>query len=105
MISPPLPQTVSEVTELRFCSLPEAPTNLSLEARYLVPAHRSKNTSSSLSRFPNSLTVRWEAPGCQATSSSHKYRLTVESAAGAVLLTPDCTLSNTCVQGTGLSTP
>ena len=28
-------QTVSEVTELRFCSLPEAPTNLSLEARYL----------------------------------------------------------------------
>ena len=32
-------QTVSEVTELRFCSLPESPTNLSLEARYLVPNH------------------------------------------------------------------
>ena len=38
------PQTVSEVTELRFCSLPEAPTNLSLEARYLRGTAPLSNT-------------------------------------------------------------
>ena len=75
-----------------------------------LPPHRCSSvvallSNTPLSRFPNSLTVRWEAPGCQATSSSHKYRLTIESAAGAVLLTPDCALSNTCVQVTGPSTP
>jgi len=56
-------RTVSEEVPLIFCTLPEPPTNLSLEAR-----------------FPNSLTVKWDPPAGMTNFNSHRYRLSIESA-------------------------
>ena len=61
-------RTVSEEEQITFATLPEAPTNLSLE-----------------SRFPNSLTVKWEPPAQLSSISSHRYHLVIESSATGYL--------------------
>ena len=53
-------KTVSEEETLKFCSLPETPTNLVLENRY-----------------PNSFTIKWDSP--IVTQTTHKYKLSIEA--------------------------
>ena len=53
-------KTMSEEKTLTFCTLPEAPTNLVLD-----------------SRFPNSLTVKWDTP--TVTQLLHKNKMTIEA--------------------------
>ena len=55
-------RTTSDEKKLTFCTLPEAPSNLVLE-----------------SRFPNSLTVKWDSPSL--TQTTHKYKLSIEAPA------------------------
>ena len=57
-----LPQQSSEAVTVHFCSLPAAPTGLVLE-----------------SRFPNSLTVRWEPPVPALPGPSARFRLGIEA--------------------------
>ena len=57
------PYTILPVNlTISFCSLPEAPANLVLE-----------------SRFPNSLTIKWDPPS--STHGAHKYKLSIEAPA------------------------
>ena len=53
-------KTISDEEQLTFCTLPKAPTNLTLE-----------NSS------PNSLTIKWESP--LLAQAGHRYRLAIES--------------------------
>ena len=53
-------KTVSEEESMKFCSLPEPPTNLNLDNRH-----------------PNSFTVKWDAPS--TIQSTHKYKLSIEA--------------------------
>eukprot|EP00092_Neocalanus_flemingeri_P032028 GFUD01034810.1.p1 GENE.GFUD01034810.1~~GFUD01034810.1.p1 ORF type:complete len:905 (+),score=215.05 GFUD01034810.1:108-2822(+) len=55
-------KTTSDEKLLTFCTLPEAPSNLVLE-----------------SRFPNSLTVKWDSPS--VTQATHRYKLSIEALA------------------------
>ena len=55
-------RTTSDEKKLTFCTLPEAPSNLVLE-----------------SRFPNSLTVKWDSPSL--TQTTHRYKLFIEAPA------------------------
>ena len=55
-------RTVSEEEQMTFSTKPEAPTNLSLEAR-----------------FPNSLTIKWDPAPVTTNFTSHRYHLTIES--------------------------
>ena len=53
-------KTISDEELLSFCTLPEPPTNLSLD-----------------SRSPNSMTIKWDSPS--AAQANQKYKLSVES--------------------------
>jgi len=55
-------RTTSDEKKLTFCTLPESPANLVLE-----------------SRFPNSLTIKWDPPA--STHAAHKYKLSIEAPA------------------------
>lgn len=53
-------KTVSDVESIQFSTLPEAPTNLTLDTR-----------------SPNNFTVKWDHPSSSYTS--HKYKLSIEA--------------------------
>ena len=53
-------ETLSDLETTQFSTRPEPPSSLSLESRY-----------------PNSLTVKWEPPPVQLTNH-HKYKLSIE---------------------------
>ena len=65
-------KTTSDEKKLTFTTLPEAPSNLVLE-----------------SRFPNSLTVKWDSPSL--TQTTHKYKLSIE--APAIAYSTDYTMA------------